>query len=42
MSTVIECESLDQFLDVVAGLIQRGITFETQVGNFKVYLTGGF
>ena len=42
MPVTLECEKLEQLLDVVAGLIKRGLTFEVQMGNFKVYLTGGY
>lgn len=42
METELACENMAQFLDVVAGLVKRGIVFTTQVGNFKVYVTGGY
>lgn len=37
----IVCENLDQFLDIVSGLVERGITFDARVESLTIILTGG-
>jgi len=38
----IACDDLAQFLDTVAGLVARGLTFRADAGAFLIHLTGGF
>jgi hypothetical protein len=40
----IKCYDLVQFLDTIAGLVQRGLTFRSEVGSdfWHIELTGGF
>jgi len=42
MKNHIRCATLEKFLDVVAGLTQRGLTFEAYADTLTVTLTGGF
>jgi hypothetical protein len=39
---IINCHGLTLFLDTIAGLVERGITFEAYSDSFMIRLTGGF
>lgn len=39
---IINCHGLDQFLDTIAGLVERGLTFDAFSDTFTIRLTGGF
>lgn len=41
-TNTIYCTSIDQFLNVVAGLVQRGIVFTADAEKMSVFCTGGF
>ena len=36
------CYDMAEFLDVCAGLVARGITFEAKSGTLEVHCTGGY
>ena len=36
------CYDMAQFLDVCAGLVERGITFEAKSGTLEVHCTRGY
>ena len=38
----IECSSLDNFMDIVAGLVKRGLTFNADSEALTITLTGGY
>jgi len=38
----IQCRDLSVFLDVCAGLVERGLTFEADADRMTIKLTGGF
>jgi hypothetical protein len=38
----IQCETLTQFLDVIAGLVHRGLTFKANSDTYKIELLGGY
>lgn len=38
----IDCDNLENFLNVIKGLVERGLTFESFVNNFTIKLTGGY
>ena len=38
----IDCSSLPEFLDIVAGLVERGLTFQANAHDLTSNLTGGF
>lgn len=39
---ITRCADLEQFLDLIAGLVKRGITFEANADRLTITLTGGF
>ena len=39
---VVECESLEQFADLVYMFTVKGLTFEATAGDLTIVLTGGF
>ena len=39
---IIECNTLTEFLDSIAGLVERGLTFHSNTKNLTINLTGGF
>ena len=39
---IIHARYLAQFLDLIEGLVQRGLTFEADASTFTIKLTGGF
>lgn len=38
----IRCQDLEQFLEVVRGLVMRGLTFEADADRLSIVLTGGY
>lgn len=38
----INCCSMKEFLDVIEGLVQRGIQFNANTSSYTITLTGGF
>jgi hypothetical protein len=38
----IKCGTLEQFLDCVAGLTERGHGFEADAATLQIHLTGAF
>ena len=42
MKHKIECDTLEQFLDTIEGLIKRGLTFQSKTNNLTIELTGGY
>jgi len=38
----IYCSDIAQFLDVVEGLVRRGLTFTADTKDYTVTLTGGY
>lgn len=38
----VECSNLDNFLDTVAGLVKRGLTFNADAEALTITLTGGY
>jgi hypothetical protein len=36
----IDCKDLDQFMAVIAGLVQRGLGFKADAETLKISLTG--
>ena len=38
----IQCESVSRFLEVIAGLVQKGLTFEADAETLVIRLTGGY
>lgn len=38
----IECATITQFLDTVAGLVARGLGFKADVGSLTINLTGAY
>jgi hypothetical protein len=38
----ITCKDLTQFLNVIAGLVERGFTFDANADALTITLTGGF
>jgi hypothetical protein len=38
----ITCPDLEDFLDVIAGLVQRGLTFRARQRELTIELLGGF
>ena len=41
MSKIV-CSSTEEFLDVIAGLVQRGLVFTADASTWTITLTGGF
>lgn len=39
---IIYCDTVDQLLDIVAGLVKRGIMYRADVAALTVETTGGF
>lgn len=38
----IQCTDIHNFLDVIQGLIERGLTFKANAASLSVTLTGGY
>lgn len=38
----IYCDTIEEFLDVIAGLVRRGLTFTAESKTFEIVLTGGY
>lgn len=38
----IYCRDMENFMDVIAGCVRRGLKFHADVLDFKVTLTGGY
>lgn len=38
----IECIDMQEFLNVIKGLVMRGLTFDANATTFKITLTGGY
>jgi len=38
----IECRSREEFLDVIEGLVHRGLVFTADASAWTITLTGGF
>lgn len=38
----IECDTLEEFLNVVDGLVKRGLMFDSDAHNLTITLTGGY
>jgi hypothetical protein len=38
----ISCYDMTEFLDVCAGLVERGITFEADCTTLEIQCTGGY
>jgi len=38
----ISCNDLKDFLDTIAGLVERGLTFSANGSTLEIRLTGGF
>jgi hypothetical protein len=38
----ISCTDLRQFLNTIAGLVERGLRFEADADTLKITLTGGY
>lgn len=38
----IECCTMTQFLNTIAGLVERGIRFEAHAESLTITLTGGY
>lgn len=38
----IECDTMAQFMEVIAKLVERGLTFEADADTLTINLTGGF
>lgn len=39
---LIRCGTLAEFLDIIAGLVERGLTFNANASDCTIQLTGGF
>lgn len=39
---MIQANNLQQFLDIIEGLIHRGLTFKSDAETFTIFLTGGY
>jgi len=39
---VIQCDSLTAFYDVIAGMVERGLTFYADQSELTITLTGGY
>lgn len=37
----IQCNDIEQFMDVIAGLVRRGLTFKAHASTLLITLTGG-
>jgi hypothetical protein len=38
----IHCRDIEQFLNIIDGLVRRGLTFSANTNNYEITLTGGF
>lgn len=38
----IYCKSMEKFVEVVAGLVSKGLTFEADADTYVIKLTGGY
>ena len=38
----IQCGSFESFMDAIAQLVERGLTFKAETTNLTITLTGGF
>jgi len=38
----IRCETLQELIQVTAGLVAQGVTFEAHTRNLSITLTGGY
>lgn len=38
----IQCTTTDHFLDVIHGLVMRGLTFKADADHLTIILTGGY
>lgn len=38
----IQTMTLNEMLDIIAGLVSRGLTFKADTATLKITLTGGF
>ena len=41
-NNVITCRTMEQFLAVIGGLVERGLTFKADADCLTVTLTGGY
>ena len=39
---MILCNDLETFLNVIHGLVERGLTFTSNANDLRITLTGGF
>jgi len=39
---IIYYQDMNEMLDIIAGLVQRGLTFEVHTMTCKIVLTGGY
>ena len=39
---ILTCSDIAQFLDMVQGLVMRGLTFRADAQTFTITLTGGY
>ena len=39
---VITCDTFMDFMEVIQGCVQRGLTFTAETGRLRVTLTGGY
>lgn len=38
----IQCDTRDEFLDTIHGLVLRGLTFKANASTFSIILLGGY
>ena len=39
---MIVCDDLDDFMNVIEGLVKRGLTFQANASKLKIKLLGGY
>lgn len=42
MNNTIKCTTLDEFLEVIAGMVKRGIGLTADAASLTIILTGAF
>jgi hypothetical protein len=38
----IQCDTLENFLDTIEGLVKRGLTFQSSTASYTIVLLGGY
>ncbi len=42
MKNVIKCETMEEYVSLIAGLVKEGLTFDGYATDLTITLTGGY